>query len=131
MWLSISNSKTFVATEYRQFATFSNYWRNLTLTSTLFTNLITANTAIIQECEQTLSVIHPPNITLSLAISQVHTSHMHQHVLYAILISYIIFMARRAIPSPMIAFPRVRCMFIYTYIIYSCVTYVSMRCIRS
>ena len=127
MWLSISNSKTFVATEYRQFATFSNYWRNL---STLLTNLITTNTAIIQECEQTL-FIHPPNITLSLAISQVHTSHMHQHVLYAILISYIIFMARRAIPSPMIAFPRVRCMFIYTYIIYSCVTYVSMRCIRS
>ena len=39
---------------------------------------------------------------------------------------HIIFMARRAIP--MIAFPRVRCMFIY---IYSCVTYASMRCIRS
>ena len=42
-----------------------------------------------------------------------------------------VFMARRAIP--MIAFPRVRCMFIYIYIyIYMFVaTYASMRCIRS
>ena len=39
-------------------------------------------------------------------------------------------MAHRAIP--MIAFPRVRCMFIYIYIyIYICVTYASMGCIRS
>ena len=38
----------------------------------------------------------------------------------------VLFMARRAIP--MIAFPRVRSMFIYLYV---CVTYVSMRCIRS
>ena len=38
--------------------------------------------------------------------------------------------------SIMIAFPRVRSMFIYIYIynyiyLYSCVTYASMRCIRS
>ena len=43
-------------------------------------------------------------------------------------------MARRAIP--MIAFPRVRCMFIYMYIhvyiyLYVRVTYASMHCIRS
>ena len=41
-----------------------------------------------------------------------------------------IIMTCRAIP--MIAFPRVRCMFIYIYIyIYSCVTNASMRCIHS
>ena len=39
------------------------------------------------------------------------------------------FMARRAIP--MIAFPRVRCMFIYIYIYFLVSTYASMRCIRS
>ena len=38
----------------------------------------------------------------------------------------LVFMARRAIP--MIAFPWVRTIYIYLYV---CVTYASMRCIRS
>ena len=39
------------------------------------------------------------------------------------------FMARRAIP--MIAFPRVRTIYIYIYIYIQPSTYASMRCIRS
>ena len=30
--------QTFIETKYRQFATYSNYWRNVTLTSTLLNN---------------------------------------------------------------------------------------------
>ena len=47
--------------------------------------------------------------------------HVHMYVL--------IFMACTAIP--MIAFPRVRCIFIYMYMYVFVATYATMHCIRS
>ena len=91
VWLSISlKIKTFVATEYRQYTTFSNYWRNLTVTSTLLTDYCKHSINPRVRANAFVSFILPTSLCLSLdqAINQVYTSHMHQHLLYAILISF-------------------------------------------
>ena len=62
--------------------------------------------------------VHVHMCLISLYMYMCIKLHVHVHMC--------LIMARRAIP--MIAFPRVRCMFIYIYV---CVTYTSMRCIRS
>ena len=82
--------KTFVATEYRQYATFSNYWRNLTVTSTLLTNYCKHSINPRVRANAFVSFILPTHLCLSQdqAMNQVYTSHMHQHLLYAILISF-------------------------------------------
>ena len=92
VWLSLK-IKTFVATEYRQYATFSNYWRNLTVTSTLLTNYCKHSINPRVRANAFVSFILPTHLCLSQdqAMNQVYTSHMHQHLLYAILISFYIF----------------------------------------
>ena len=56
--------KTFVATEYRQFENFSNYWSNLTVTTTLLTNY--CKHSINPRVGAKAFFIHPSNIPFSL-----------------------------------------------------------------